>query len=469
MKQHVQRIFALTLCCLTMAGCALGPDYQKPAMDLSPAYKNTGLWKKAVPQDHLGKGNWWEMFGDSVLNDLEEQAGAANQELRAAVARVTQARAAAGIAKADFFPRAELNASAGRARTPADFSVTGQGFTSDFSRFPLDLSYEIDIWGRVRRANEAARADVQASAAVYETILLTLRADLAANYFALRALDMEAALLERTLELRREALKLVTSRFQYGDTSELDVARAKTELASTEAEAAGLRKSRGELENGIAVLVGKTASEFSLPAKPFLLLPPPVAPGLPATLLERRPDVAAAERAMAAANARIGVAKTAFFPAIRLTGSGGYESREISDLFTQSNRSWALGPSISLPIFEAGRNSSNLKRAKAAYEEAVALYRQQVLVAVRDVENSLVGLRALAEQAEAQERAVRAAQRAAELSSLRYREGLVSYLEVVDTERTALLAQQLATRILGQQLQTSVLLIKALGGSWESS
>ncbi len=402
MNKAIGILFSITL---LLGGCALGPDYEKPSLAVPEEYKANSLWQDAAPKDHLPKGKWWELFGDPVLNDLEVQAAGANQELKAALARLDQARAIARVSEADYVPRLDLNGSVSRGRSGPDFSSSGQGVTTTTYKMPLDLGYEIDLWGRVRRSVEAATADVQASAADLQTVALTLHAEVARNYFSLRALDKEIDLLAKTVDLRRENLSLVQSLFTNGRISPLDVERAETELASAQAEQVGLAKQRNELENALAVLLGKAVSEFSLTPTLMRNRPIAVASGLPSALLERRPDVAAAERQMAAANARIGVAKTAFFPAISLTGSLGYASTESSNLFKWDSRTWGLGPAISLPIFSSGRNSANLKRAEAAFEEAAANYRQQVLIAFRDVEDALAGIRFLDEQQSHQGRA----------------------------------------------------------------
>lgn len=466
MNLYFRQTLYAGLLALLLSGCTLGPNYVKPDAPVPLTYKEGAPWTEAAPRDQLAKGPWWELYGDPVLNELQSRAAGANQQLKGALARLDQARALARGSRAELTPRLDLDPVAQRGRFTAEQSGVAGGLTGNSFQLPLDLSYEVDLWGRVRRSVEAASADYQASAADLETIRLSLHAELASNYFALRALDAEIALLERSIKLRQEALFLVQTRFVNGIVSELDVARAETELATTEAEAIGLSQRRGEREHALAVLLGEAPSSFNLAASPLDLPPLQVAPGLPSQLLERRPDVAAAERQMAAANARIGIAKTAFFPAIRLTGSAGYQSGEISSLFDWSSRSWALGPAISLPIFDGGRNSANLERAKSAHEEAVANYRQQLLVAFQEVENGLLGLRLLGEQATVQQRAVESAQKAAELSDKRYRAGLVSYLEVVDSQRSALQSERGAVQLLGQRLQTSVLLIKALGGGW---
>jgi len=339
---------------------------------------------------------------------------------------------------------------------------------------PLDLSYEIDFWGRVRCGFEGARADAQASLAAFQNVLLTLRADVAQDHFALRGLDPEITAVAATVNLRKEQVQLVRSRFDGGVGSELDVARAETELATTEAEAASLAQRRTELEDAIAILVGENPSRFKLPALSgdaarWNPQPPQIPAGLPADLLERQPDVAEAERQLAAANARIGVAKAAFFPVLRLTGSGGYLSGDVDDLFNWDSRVWSIGPSLSLPIFAGGRNLANYRRSQAAYNEAVARYRQQVLVAFGDIENSLSGIRHLAEQSAAQQRAVANARRAADLATDRYRSGIVSYLEVVDANRETLQAERASAQLAGQREIAAVRLIKALGGGWSEN
>lgn len=457
----------LLVSALLLAACTLGPDYRRPEVVAPPAFREGAPWKEATPADALPREAWWEIYGDPVLNELQLRAGTANQSLKAAVARVEQARAVARIVESDLLPRIDLDPAVSRGRTPDALTSVDRGFTSTVLSVPFDLSWEVDLWGRVRRSVEAATAEYQATAADLENFRLTLHADVGLNYFALRALDAEIDLLQRTVELRRQNLRLVDSLFRNGQVSRLDVARAETEVATAEADLAGLQRRRAGFEHAIAVLVGESASVFSLPPAPLDLEPPAIAAGLPSSLLERRPDIATAERLMIAANAHIGVAKAAFFPAIRLTGSAGWASDELSTLFDWGNRAWALGPFVSLPVFDAGRNRAGLDGARAAWEESVALYRQQVLVAFSEVEDALSDLQHLTNQAVALQQAVASARDAAELSGKRYRAGLVSYLEVVVSERTALLTEQFATQVQGQRLQASVSLIKALGGGWE--
>jgi multidrug efflux system outer membrane protein len=460
---------------LFLSGCAVGPDYKRPTTTAPASYKAEALgsWKEGRPLDHLPKGEWWEVFGDETLNDLQSRAEDANQELKGAVARVEQARATARVARSELLPTINADPSYTRQRFSPNAVPNFGGITANEFRAPLDLSYEIDLWGRVRRSFESARADAQASLAAFHNMLLTLHSDVAQNYFALRALDAEIATVTSTAGLRKEQVQLVRSRFEGGIGNELDVSRAETELATTEAEAASLAKRRAELENALAILVGENPAAFQFVAAStdgatkWNPTPPRIPAGLPSDLLERRPDVAESERQLAAANARIGVAKAAFFPVLTLTGSGGYVSADVENLFNWSGRVWSIGPSVSLPIFAGGRNLANYRRSQSAYEESIAHYRQQILVAFGDVENSLAGIRFLGDQAAAQDRAVANSRRAADLATERYRAGIVSYLEVVDASREALQAERSRAQLTGQRLNASVQLIKALGGGWD--
>jgi hydrophobe/amphiphile efflux-1 (HAE1) family protein/NodT family efflux transporter outer membrane factor (OMF) lipoprotein len=467
-------IAILVLGSLLLIGCKVGPDYKRPAIEPAPvAYKSTnelGSWKEGVPLDHVPKAAWWEVYGDAQLNQLEQRAMTANQELKATIARVDQARATARIVGTELIPSVNLNSSYSRERFSPNQEPSFGDITADTFRLPLDFSYEVDLWGRIRRGFEAARADAQSSLAAYHNALLTLQADVARNYFTVRALDAEISTVRETLDLRKEQLRLVKSRFEGGIGNDLDVARAETELATAQAEHSALERRRAELENALAILVGENPSNFHL--KPMVaekrwhVDPPGIPAGLPAHLLERRPDVAAAERQLAASNARIGVAKAAFFPVVRLTGSAGFVSADLESLLNWDSRIWSFGPSVSLPIFAQVRNRTNLQRSRSIYEESVARYRQQILVAFGDVENSLAAIRFLGEQASAQDRAVESATRAANLATERYKAGIVSYLEVVDANRAALVTQRARAQLTGDRLVASIQLIKALGGGW---
>ena len=457
---------------LVLAGCAVGPDYQRPPPSAVPAaWKAGSPWKEGQPRDAEIKQNFWEIFDDPVLTGLEQEATTNSPDLRAAFERVEQSRAVARISRADLMPALSFDPNENRAHysesRPAQPGSLVLGYSANDFVLPLDLSYEVDLWGRVRRSFRAAREQAQASAAAYQNVLLSLQADVAQTYFMIRSIDLDRHVVAETIELRKKNLTLVEALHQGGADSALDVGQAQTELASAEADLVGLELQRAQLENALAVLCGQTSSSFSLAETDRLYQPPEIPIGLPADLLERRPDVAEAERSMAAASEGIGIAKAAFFPSIQLTGTAGVESAQLKDIFNWENRMWSIGPNISLPLFEGGRNRAGLERAKAAYQEAVAQYRSQVLVAFHEVEDGLAGLRLLKDQYEAQMRAVEGARQAARLSRLRYKEGLVSYIEVEIADRTMLENQITAYELNGQRIVTTVQLIKALGGGWK--
>ena len=453
---------------------SVGPDYTRPATAESAAWRDTDAsvtWKAGAPADAFARGEWWKLFADATLDDLEARALAANQDLRAAAARVDEARAAAGLARSAYWPQVAANLSVTREQGSLTAPNSLPEPLATTYRAPLVASWELDLFGRVRRLNESARAQAEASAAAFESVRLSLTAEVAVSYFSLRALDQETALIIHGVELRTHALELVTSRRKSGAATDFDVARAETELATTQAEAAATANNRAALQNALAVLVGEPATNFQLaPAlAPLAALQPVVPAGLPSGLLERRPDVAAAERALAAANARIGVAKAAFFPAISLTGGAGYASGDIDLLFKADSRTWSIGPSLYLPLFQGGRNRANLERSRAAYDESVATFRQSVLVAFREVQDALTGTRLLADQSAAQDRAVEAARRAGALAQKRYDAGFVNYFEVIDAQRTVLSAERTSAQLAAQRLNNSVALIKALGGGWTAA
>jgi len=469
---------SLSLSLAATAVAAVGPDYHLPSAPIPAAYRDLpadlGSWKSATPSDGLARGAWWKIYGDDTLNDLETRALAANQDLRAAVARVDAARAAAGLARSAYFPSVALTPSLNRERTSETTDNRLPNSESTTYRGALSASWEIDLFGRIRRQNESARADAEASAATLESVQLALTADVAANYFTLRGLATELTLVGNGVGLRRDVLKLINSRRSLGAATDFDVARAETELASTEAEAAALANRRSAIQNALAVLVGEPASSFTIStsnAQPSTLdvqlsAPPAIPAGLPSQLLERRPDVAAAERALASANARIGVAKAAFFPAISLTGGAGWASGDIDRLFNADSRIWSIGPSLYLPIFQGGRNQANLARSRAAYDEAVAVFRQRVLIAFREVQDALTATQLLAEQSAAQERALASARRSGELAQKRYDSGYVNLLEVIDAQRTVLATERASAQLAAQRLTTNVSLIKSIGGTW---
>jgi multidrug efflux system outer membrane protein len=460
-----------------LSGCAVGPDYHQPEVARPAGYKEGGNWKKGEPQDTISKGNWYVIFHDSRLNELEARAQTANQNLRAAVARVSEARALARQAEADFYPSIDFSGTGQRQRTSphngqlmAESGGATQAFTFNSTTVvPFDLSYELDIWGRLRRAFEASANQAQASLADFENVLLTLKADVATNYFALRATDSEIGVERRSISAYQKALDLTNSRFQGGISTELDVDQAKATLAAAQSQLGAYQQNRAQLEHAIAVLVGQPPETFSLPYHPLDLAPPVIPAGLPSDLLERRPDIAEAERRVAAQNAEIGVAIGAYFPVVQLTGQTGFDSGDIGLLFNWESRIWSYGPSIQFPIFEGGRIAANVKQQRAAYEENVANYRQSVLGAFQDVEDSLSAIKYLAIQYEAENRAYQAYQRALDLTNARYTTGLVSYFDVITAQNLALNAEQLTVQLAGNRIGATVHLIKALGGGWSDS
>jgi multidrug efflux system outer membrane protein len=464
------------VCAALATGCTVGPNYHRPSVDVPSSFKEAppAGWKEAAPNDAIAKGDWWEVFGDPKLNELESQAMVGNPTLQAAVARVTQARAAFRISRADLYPTVSLDPSASRQRysgtreNPPGFTTTP--YTDNTISLPLDFGYEVDLWGRVRRSVESARAQYQASEADYENILLTLKSDIAQNYFSLRYEDAERQILHDNIDLQEKAVGLTRVRHSGGVASGLDVSEAETLLATTQAQYAGLNVQRTQFEHALALLVGKAASEFAIPENPLALDPPGVPVGLPSDLLERRPDVAESERLMASANAQIGVARAAFFPSLSLTGTGaGYQTDNIVQLFNLSSAVWTAMAAASQPIFEGGRLRGNYVRAQAAYDETTANYREQVLTAFKEVEDGLSGLRVLQEQEAAQNNAVGSAKKTADISTARYKEGLANYLEVIDAQRTVLESEELTAQIREFRMLTTVQLIKALGGGWQDS
>jgi outer membrane protein, multidrug efflux system len=460
-------------CALVLGGCAVGPDYKKPSPGPLPvAWKAASPWKEGQPRDAEIKQRFWEVFDDSVLTVLELEATTNSPDLRAAFERVEQSRAVARISGADLYPGLSFDPNGNRTRYSPSRTAQPKSlvlpYTGNDFFLPLDLSYEVDLWGRVRRSFRAAREQAQASAAAYQNLMLSLQAQVAEIYFMIRSVDLDRQVVAATIELRKKNLALVNSLHQGGADSEVDVAEAETELASAQADYVGLNLSRAQLENALAALCGQTSSSFSLAETTRFYRPPPIPVGLPADLLERRPDVAEAERTMAAASEGVGVAKAAYFPSIQLTGTAGTESVDLQNVFNWENRMWSIGPNITLPLFEGGRIKAGVQRARAAYEESVAQYRSQVLVAFHEVEDGLAGLRLLGEQFEAQMRALDGAKKGADLSRARYKEGLASYFEVVIADRTMLENEILVYQLNGQRMVTTVLLIKALGGGWKS-
>lgn len=477
----LRSIFLPSLLAVSLAGCAVGPDYQRPSVDLPGAFKEASLspeaaqhWKAAQPSDALERGEWWAVFNDADLDALQEQAMAANQDLKAAAARVEQARAVQRGARSEWLPHVDAGVGASRQRA----SNAAQGLPLDASNPPTTLwraqagvSYEADLFGRIASTVDAATADVQQSAALFHSVQLALQADVAQAYFLIRRLDTEQTLYRGTVDLRNKTLELIERRYAQGDIGELDVARAKSELAAAQSQSLGIARQRAAAEHALAILLGKTPADFVQAPHPLVRVAVGIPAGLPSSLLERRPDIAAAERAMAAANARIGAARAAFFPRLNITGALGYESSQLGDLFQWSSRTFLLGPLVgtvlSLPLFDGGERQAGVDLARARYEEDVAAYRQTVLSAFREVEDGLSSLRILGEQTDVQDAAVQSAARAARLSQIQYREGSISYLDVIDADRMVLQQRRAAVQLDGERARTVVELIRAIGGGWD--
>jgi multidrug efflux system outer membrane protein len=462
-----------------MTGCSVGPDYVQPATPQPASYSESGPWKKADPKDDISKGDWYRVFHDSKLNELEAEATTTSQTLLAAIARVSESRALARETESEFFPTVNFTASGSRQRTsPNDGQLAAQrpagepakGYTFNSATVvPFDLSYEVDIWGKIRRSFEAAGDTAQASLADYENVLLGLKAEVATTYFAIRTADSEIDVQVRSIKSFQDNLNLTNSRFQGGISTQLDVDQAEATLASAQAQLATLRSQRAQLVHALAVLIGVPPEGFNIAYHPLDSAPPRIPAGLPSDLLERRPDVAEAERRCAAANAQIGVNIAAYFPVLNLTGSTGFDSGDLGLLFNWQSRIWSYGPNIQFPIFEGGQISAQVKEAKAAYEENVANYREAVLVAFQNVEDSLSSLRYLADQQKAQDEAYKAYKAALDLTNARYTTGLVSYFDVIQAQGLELSAEQLDVQIKGNRIATTIQLIKALGGGWADS
>src|SRR6267378_2358145 len=464
-----------TMCLASMfllVGCAVGPKYHRPPVVAPPSYKEVGDWKTAQPSELSLRGNWWEIFKDPQLNALEAQVNVSNQNLKAAEAQYTQARALLRYHRADLFPTVTANPVATRNKTSANHqphSPTFNGITYTDLQIPLELSYQVDVWGRVRRTVESYREQAQASAADLAAVNLSMHSQLALFYFQARTLDAEEQLLNSTVTQYEQALELIQSRFAGGIASDVEVQQAETQLETTRAQAIDVGVARAQYEHAVAVLIGKPPASFSLAPLPLTMPPPPIPVGLPSELLERRPDIASAERLMASANAQIGVAKSAYHPLVNLGATGGFESGVITTLFSGPSVIWSAGPSALFTIFDVGRRRAASDQAIAAYDQAVANYRQTVLTGFQQVEDNVAALRILEHEAQVQDRAVTAAQKYLELAITRYTGGVTSYLEVTTAQSAALSEEVTAVNILGRRMVDAVTLVQALGGGWDRS
>jgi len=453
---------------ILIASCSVGPDYVNPTIDVPGGYKEMNGWKIAQPQDRSLRGAWGEIFGDPTLNELEAQVDISNQNIVAAEAAYRQARAIVQEARAQYFPTVTI----GFGATTASNSTTingsrGARTTRTLYTLPVDVSWEIDVWGRVRRLVEAAGTGAQAAAADLENVRLSARAELAQDYFLMRALDTDKRLLDQTVADYEKSLQMTQNRYTAGVVSRADVLQAETLLKATQAQAIDVESARAQLEHAIALLIGKAPADVTVPEMALGAPPPGVPVGLPSELLERRPDIAAAERRVASANAQIGVAEAAYYPTLSLGASVGFNSTDVSKLISGPSRFWSVGPSISQTVFDGGLRRAQTEQARAFYESSVAQYRETVLTGFGEVEDNLAALRVLENEAQVEDQAVDAAQRTVAVLTNQYRAGIINYLNVIVAQTAALDTQRTAIQILGRRLNATVLLIKALGGGWE--
>lgn len=476
--QKKQLSYWLSACALVALGleltaCRVGPNYKLPAVPVPPAYTGTVATQAAADAASIGPGDWWKVFHDAELDTLEQQTDAANTDIRIAVTRVDQAAAMTGYARSYLLPTVSAQPTADRTREaqgrPNNGATSGRAATYNDFQLPLVLNYEIDAWGRVRRTVEAARATQQASEDDFRFVRLTAEANVAINYFQLRENDQEIRVVANTLADLQQAYDLNKTLLQHGLVSELQVAQAKTILDQTNASAQALRISRAQSEHAIAVLLGRTVESFSIPVQLDKPQPPVVPVGLPSDLLKRRPDVLEADRNIAAATARIGVAKAAYFPQLSLTGLVGYESSNAATILNWQNSIASLAASTVAPIFTGGRLHANVEQAKASYQGSLAQYEKTVLTSYKEVEDQLSALRYLGNQQQLQDLTVNDAQQTEQLATQRYTAGLVNYLDVLTAQQTVLFNQRTAAQIAGQRMLATVVLVKALGGGWTRS
>lgn len=469
--RSLNRITLIAAFGATIHGCAVGPDYVRPAVETPAAYKELQVsWKPSRPSDDARRGRWWEAFGDPQLNALVAQVDISNQTVRAAEAQFRQAQALVSASRAALFPTLDANASIIKSRsTSGALGGTTAGRVVTNRSAGLSAGWEADVWGRLRRGVESSEAGAQASAADLESARLSAQAELATDYLQLRVLDVQKELLDDSIAAFQKSLDLTKNRYAAGVAGKVDVAQAETQLRSTQAQAVDTGIQRAQLEHAIALLIGKAPSGFSLPQAPLRVTMPGIPAAVPSELLERRSDIAAAERRVAAANAQVGVAKSAFFPALSLSGTLGSRASDASTWFTTASRFWSIGPAIAQSIFDAGLRQAQTAQAIAAYDATVADYRQTVLTSFREVEDSLAALRILEDEARIQDEAVRAARESVTLTTNQYKAGIVSYLNVAVVQTSQLSNERTAVGLLGQRLSATIALIKALGGDWNAS
>ncbi|MGE5446079.1 MAG: efflux transporter outer membrane subunit [Ignavibacteriales bacterium] len=464
---------------ILLSACSLAPKYVRPPVQVPAAYKEltpenfkeTEGWKVAQPKDDVIRGKWWEMFNNPELNALEEQVNISNQNIVAAFANFLSARAIVKEARAQYFPMVTTSPSIARSRRSSTLgqSISSLGTSATDYSLPFDASWELDLWGRIRNTVKANASEAQATAADLENIRLTAQAEVAVDYFEIRALDAQKQLLDSTVIAFKESLELTQARYQTGIASEEDVAQAKTQLETAQAQDTEVGVQRAQFEHAIALLVGKPASMFSIPVEPLKTHPPAIPFGVPSQLLERRPDIAAAERRVAEANAQIGVAKAAYFPTVTLSGSAGFESSSIANLFTWPSLVWSLGSTLAQTLFDAGLRKATVEQFEASYDQTVANYREVVLTAFQEVEDNLAALRILSQELHQQDAAVKSSERFLTLATDRYKFGIDNYLNVIIAQTSLLSNQRTEVNIRMQQMTASVQLIEALGGGWNIS
>jgi NodT family efflux transporter outer membrane factor (OMF) lipoprotein len=469
-----QSVFAAAaIAAVALAGCSVGPKYVKPTAEVPADFKETpSNFKVAQPSDAITKGKWWEIYGDTQLNSLEDQINVSNQTLKSADAQFREARAAVRISRGALYPTVGVNPSAGHTEQSENAPLYNkQTEVRSYNNFslPFDFSYELDLWGRVRKTIEASRSEAQASAGDLANVSLSLHAELAMDYFQLRGLDAEKQLLDSTVVSYQKAVDLTNSRFKAGIASAVDLAQAQTTLETTRAQAVDVEVDRSAFEHAIAVLVGKPASTFHIDPLPLDLLPPAMPPGVPSDLLERRPDISAAERRVQEANANVGVARTAYYPLVTLGGVGGFQSSAFTTLIQGPSGLWSLGGQAAQTIFDGGVRRGTNEQARAAYDKSVSDYRGTILTAFQEVEDNLSALRILEDEANKEDAAVAAAEHSVDLSVTRYKGGVTNYLEVTTAESQSLTDQVTAVTIRTRRMTASVNLIKALGGGWSIS
>jgi NodT family efflux transporter outer membrane factor (OMF) lipoprotein len=465
------KTYFISAALLILTGCMVGPDYHKPDVTTPAAYKEAKDWKQAEPKDDAPRGHWWEIYGDADLNAMVSQVEISNQNILAAAASYRQAQALLDVVQASYFPTVTGGLSGTRAKgtSPGNAGIVQQGAPiSNVVRPTLSASWEPDIWGQIGRNVEASKASVQASSADLGNALLSAQATLVQTYFQLRVDDAEQHLLQQTSAAYERSLQITKNQYEAGIAGRVDVAQAETQLKTTQAQAIDIGVQRAQLEHAIAVLIGKAPADFQI--KPTNTLPslPQVPSALPSALLERRPDIASAERHMVETNAQIGIAQAAFFPALTLSGTRGYQSSSLSQLLTTPNSFWSIGPSLAMTLFNGGELSAQKKAAVAVYDNSVATYRQTVLAAFQEVEDNLAALHQLADEAAVQQAAEQSATEAQVLTENQYLAGTVSYLNVVTTQATALSAKSSNINIFGRRLVANAVLIKALGGDWQN-